>query len=628
MKPIHSSRPDNFLLLLPLFLLVANLHAGWSVSEGLGHNYPGAMRESCVLLQFPDGEMIVALIDSAGLTIDLTRFTPEMQPVSLAQNHIPRWTPEGSMLGCVVGDSLFALAVNGRVSNPPDTNGAGILVRVFDRSLTQLWNWTINDSGDERAEAITGRDGVVYITGVRQAPPGRAFLQASQVDGFHLWSWEDPPTNGLSSVGLDLAWFPGDTLVMLGRHDQPLESRRFLARFTRDDTLLSQPLPGQHSFRFHRGRLQHDMVGSRLLYLGWDSFEQDGLLHLGLFDYQSFGGWDGPLPGLLEGNPGLLQIGERLILSSPGPEAGWTRVDSLPGTDPSVPLHQFAWGASQVVPAPDDGFVLAGRTVRRYSSRGTLYYSFAREEEIVHALRLSDSSFVALERLPGINGGYSYTLQEFVEEFANLPLAPLQHLAPPDGAQLALADSASIALLWNRPIDPDPDTEPLVTLTLQVERYQRPDTLFTVPALTDTSFSLVRLAGHAGVPTDELRGVVWSMYAVSQGDTAWSDRPWSFTLSPLQVEESPLLPEWEMTVWPNPFNGAVHVAWTLQSPGETLLELHDLLGRLLERRSIITTQPGLQRVTIHPEVSSGSYLLTLRSGEGRLLAARRITLLK
>lgn len=80
-------------------------------------------------------------------------------------------------------------------------------------------------------------------------------------------------------------------------------------------------------------------------------------------------------------------------------------------------------------------------------------------------------------------------------------------------------------------------------------------------------------------------------------------------------------------IYPNPFNPVTSIQFSVESFGETSLQIFDLIGRLVETLVQEKMEPGSYKVNWHPtNMSSGLYFVELKSGDQREI--QKITYLK
>jgi hypothetical protein len=80
-------------------------------------------------------------------------------------------------------------------------------------------------------------------------------------------------------------------------------------------------------------------------------------------------------------------------------------------------------------------------------------------------------------------------------------------------------------------------------------------------------------------------------------------------------------------IYPNPFNPMTSIQFSVESFGETSLQIFDLIGRLVETLVQEKMEPGSYKVNWHPtNMSSGLYFVELKSGDQREI--QKITYLK
>ncbi|MFH0882939.1 MAG: T9SS type A sorting domain-containing protein, partial [bacterium] len=80
-------------------------------------------------------------------------------------------------------------------------------------------------------------------------------------------------------------------------------------------------------------------------------------------------------------------------------------------------------------------------------------------------------------------------------------------------------------------------------------------------------------------------------------------------------------------IWPNPFNRTVMVELAMPVSTTLVLEVFDVLGRLVERRNLERRDAGVAKILWEPDVASGMYLFRVRTATGET-AVRRVVLLR
>ncbi len=79
--------------------------------------------------------------------------------------------------------------------------------------------------------------------------------------------------------------------------------------------------------------------------------------------------------------------------------------------------------------------------------------------------------------------------------------------------------------------------------------------------------------------------------------------------------------------WPNPFNQSTTIRFHLNSPGQTQLIIHNILGQEIARQSLGLLSPGIHKLIFDAQAfPSGNYFYTLKSN--RIEQTRRMIILK
>ncbi len=86
-------------------------------------------------------------------------------------------------------------------------------------------------------------------------------------------------------------------------------------------------------------------------------------------------------------------------------------------------------------------------------------------------------------------------------------------------------------------------------------------------------------------------------------------------------------PDWGFSLYPNPLNGSAVVRFTLPASGLVTLQIHDTLGREVEKLFLGVLSPGLHEYRWRNDaISSGIYFLSLRGGDR--IATRKVVVMR
>ncbi|MCB2198729.1 T9SS type A sorting domain-containing protein [bacterium] len=627
-------------IFFPFTLLLAATSltfAEWSLLPGPSSSSPVNMTASSSLLLMPDSSLVLIVLDQGEPTpaFHLKRFDMNGDLLNEGISPLSSLDLEPPIQTAVIDTTVFAVGINATV-NPPSGHGQDILIRTFDLAFDQVGSLLIIHEGDDSLSAMIGLGSShVAMTGVLDGPEGRAFVQTVSVDGLLDWGWEDTLSSHLTSRGLDMLWDPVHGFVTLLRFTTALEQKVALVRMgTPVEWIYMNP---DHQFPFRKGKMiLGGVYDSSIYYCGFDPIGDASGYIIGSYDNRMDYGWE--TEG--EANAGNLSLLPRfgmvhaegvlnVLVVSDQPAPGWSDqyIVEIEWTPPSD-MQTFEIGGNAVLSTPTNGAVLLGSSITRIGRDGSSYYTVPLDGEAVEGVRLNDSVFVALMREETTPDHFTHTLQWYTEHFENLPPDAPVPLEPENGGIVDLQEDFWAAMRWRTPNDPDPETEVETQVVLQVQRFQRPDTLFTISGLPDTSLVIRFLDNNAGVPLDHIQGAIWTLRFISQGDTVEMDEPWSFTIQSTAVAETPLPVSFAFDLYPNPFNSSARVRISLPEPTNLRVSLVNMLGQEVFSQPFHRYAAGTHTLSLNPSLSSGVYLLRIQDDSGHTLAAHRAILIQ
>ena len=606
-----------------------NTHAGWFVEEEANSTPVSGMSSSSQLLCFPDGQtiLITCRYEENVPFLVFHRFSISGNLIDSDEMTLGRFVLSEPFLATVLDSTTFSIAANGEVT-PPNGNGLDIFVLNFDRDFNTLGDHLFASAGLDSVTAVAPvSPTMVAVTGCWNGPEGRAFIRTLSVDGVVGWSYDDTSVTDVSSIGLAMASDNPQGLFLLMRFNTELRSQAKLWGFGAEGEDNLYVLINDAVFPYNKGEIIRHPDGGTVCISGYRPYEEVDPLLVGIIDNETEN--RGMVPYSTCGNQvAMLFTSENeLVISSDGPGEGWTEVDSIDLQTSPESVATLPVGERLLLPAPDGGFTLMGRHVSRYGKRGELYYSSEARTDIAAGERLSDSTYAIQWKEEMSPNLFSHSIIWYREYFINEPPDSPHPLSPEDGSAVMFADSMTTRLRWRKPYDPDPESDPVTIVTLRVQRIERPDTLFHFET-EDSSYSLQQLANDADVCVERLRGVIWSLKIISQGDTVSQESPWSFSVSEMTVSDEFTRPSVSARLYPNPFNSTLHIHFEPQESGYYSLQLTNLLGRSVYRQYIYVPYHASCYQTIHPTCGSGSYFLTVTTPAGELLHRQRVTMLK
>jgi hypothetical protein len=80
----------------------------------------------------------------------------------------------------------------------------------------------------------------------------------------------------------------------------------------------------------------------------------------------------------------------------------------------------------------------------------------------------------------------------------------------------------------------------------------------------------------------------------------------------------------DIRVYPNPFNGSIHLSFAQPLKQAGIAELRDISGKLVQTASLQPQASGQYEWIIGTPLSAGSYILTARDAQGQLLLHRQL----
>lgn len=624
-----------FLLLLFILTAEQESHAEWSLVPGLTGNSQSGQDASSSLLYMPDSTFVLVTL-SLGEPISslhFQRFSQSGALVSQGSSLFASLDLEPPLHATVVDTSLFAIGINATVT-PPTGTGRDILIRTFNTSFEQVGSQLVSHQGADSLTGMIGLDAThVAFCGEESAPAGRALMQTMSVDGLLGWGWQDTNGSHDSSIGLDLVALPLGRHALLVRESSSLGVYARILEFGADGSVESMFIDHDTPFMFHKGSMITGLDGERVYYCGFDPLDQGWGYMLGMVEFESGIGWQeyddfqiGDISLFWPYSPfdpesiydvlvvGRLEASIQCLIPTP--------------SEPPVEWVDISYSGQMAIEAPSGGVVLLGENVERIGRNTDLFYSYPLESEALGGARISDSTIVVLQAEETTPGRYTHTLQWFTEHFENEPPGPPVPYYPLDGVVISQEDLEWTQMSWDRPIDPDPESDVSADLILQVQRFARPDTLFTLRNLENDTYPVENLGGISGVPIEQVRGAMWKVRCVSQGDTVEMSEPWSFTIQAADVAESAQPTAFQVELYPNPFNASTRVHLTLPEPIALRVSLVNLLGQEVFEIPFQRYTAGPHTIPLEPGLSSGLYLLRIQDNSGHLLAARRAILIQ
>ncbi len=197
---------------------------------------------------------------------------------------------------------------------------------------------------------------------------------------------------------------------------------------------------------------------------------------------------------------------------------------------------------------------------------------------------------------------------------------PFALATPEDGT--AMQDEV-VTFTWDECVDNDPYAFAEYTLSLTSYNETIEVSGSTDPQLT-VDFDDLDLTWN-GSPE-----ITWSVMAVSQGDTVYSDQP--FTLlnpySDVNDNDNTLPGEFALReVWPNPFNSTLTLSYDLPKPANVEAILYNVLGQRVAVLENARHIAGSHRMSWRAHgLASGVYLLHLKTGDKAF--TRKLVLMK
>jgi len=194
-------------------------------------------------------------------------------------------------------------------------------------------------------------------------------------------------------------------------------------------------------------------------------------------------------------------------------------------------------------------------------------------------------------------------------------------LGPPNGQAIV---SPAALFSWEEAIDPDSADEDIFYCLF----FQVGDSISLIDTLPEP-FANVNFTDHPFIHQSDT--VTWWVTADSDYPemTRMSTQTWMFINWNVSVEELALLPE-EFSLqpaFPNPFNAAVSLRYTLAQSGEVNLSIFDVTGRLVTKLVEARQEPGVHGVQwqdVH--AATGIYFARLVQGEN--VTSQKLLLLK
>ena len=228
-------------------------------------------------------------------------------------------------------------------------------------------------------------------------------------------------------------------------------------------------------------------------------------------------------------------------------------------------------------------------------------------------------------------GRYSNSVRRFQTAMPQPPSA-FQLLFPINNDTIPRREDFHLAMLWEDSIDPDPETSTTYGVTVHVE-VDEIDSIYSFTGWEDTMLNmpLLRTLGLEHW-TSHLR-ILWSVSAVSDGDTTECATPFHYTIEPYPAESSAgknVLPEHFVftSPYPNPFNSVSHVGFSIPQQAEFNIELYSTQGKLVATVFNGQINAGVHSFAIDAsQLSGGVYFLRWSSeiygqGASKLLLLR------
>lgn len=219
----------------------------------------------------------------------------------------------------------------------------------------------------------------------------------------------------------------------------------------------------------------------------------------------------------------------------------------------------------------------------------------------------------------------------------NHPPSEFSLVSPADTAKwYAPIDDANVTMTWERSVDLDSMSQVTYRLNLSARIWVKNDTSDFVPydsilvfnELRDTSFTH-NFAGLYKYGTDIW--VRWGVQSISGGDTVSSREVFSFTL----LTVNSVTPSTELNshdfgligAYPNPFNSATSIDFTLPVAATASVAVFDVYGREIAQLGSGSFGPGRHSVRWDAvNVGAGVYFVRLESA-GRV-ASQKVVLIK
>lgn len=605
---------------LLLFLACAPLRAEWTVDTQDLLTLSQSASLPPVLMRLGDGSL--ALLDATGGFLRLTHFLPDGTLLNSSTRDDSPWDQVTRLQAVPLGLDSLAVLLTGH-----DTTGDTTLhMRLlwYTAGFSRYQSVLIQNPPSEYGTAMTGtREGTVIFGGgwVLGEPPVLRPLVGRFTSGGAGWIWRDSSATAgaCSAIAVDSS---GTIRALVAGQDRILG-------LMPDGTPL-QPLDFIPGTPDSLSRLVVPPDGRIAVYAGISTENQNALV---------FGGVPtvGPLSSawseVVDAGPGeadlLFLPPGRFVATRGSYTEGATRIVEVDDQLDTALVAVIPHGGRRLATANDSGFVVMGSRAARFGVDGTEYWQTDPDTLASALVRADDSSWVYLVTSDAPGNQRTHRLTRVVEHFDNDPPGAFAPLEPVNGATVPYADSASTRLTWSASVDPDPGTHVRYFLHLRVARIAHPDTLLLLEGLSDTTCSLLAIAGHSDVPAIGLRNVTWSVEAVSQGDTVSAGDPWVFSLGSSGAGEGdPALPSaYHCRLYPNPTNGAVRISLDAPSAATVRLEIVDLLGRRVHVQNA-SLSAGRHAFQWAADVPSGTYLLRVLDRRGTPLLVRRIVVLR
>ncbi|MFH0765208.1 MAG: hypothetical protein V2A61_02180, partial [Calditrichota bacterium] len=293
----------------------------------------------------------------------------------------------------------------------------------------------------------------------------------------------------------------------------------------------------------------------------------------------------------------------------------------------------FSWQASRDNDANDR--VVYYVEIARDANFDNMVEYYAGEATQLHVEGLTDDmnywwQVHAVDR--NTNGRWSSQNRTFTTSFPEPP-SPFNLTAPADGDSVGEDGSYEVNLSWEAAVDPDPGSVVQYITRLQITGNEVRDTTLVYPPVADTHQRLnpMNLLGIGN--WDRPITVEWSVTAASEGDQVSCNSPFTFILraNPVGVSDrqnQPLARDYNLAVYPNPFNAVLNVRWETRFTGNNVLTLSDVTGKQSWVLADGWRDAGAYSLTREMGAfPAGVYLLSLNAG-GRTQAMAKVVLIK